>query len=178
MNKRFIGVLIFASIVSLGFSTVFYSLAGPPVRDHQSSRDHGANCAGRARSGSGFEFCATTTSSWRIGPAPSPRGRPLRPQDLVGPRRHLCRSTPRAGDRLATRAQGRGRRPGGHDSSRHARGGGAGERSGGGVGILWCRGCGSTVLISGKLPGGNGNLGTLTKTLLQEHRGAFSGPGL
>ena len=120
MNKRFIGVLIFAAIVSLGFSTVFYRLLV-----HQSQTTSAARTTVRL---------ALATKDLEVGvilrdadvkiedwpgavPALQPGLPPLHHHDL----------RQRADHRIAPGPQGRGRRPGRHDPPRHARGRGPRE---------------------------------------------------
>lgn len=75
MNKRFVGVLLFAFVVALGFSTVFYKLL---VRQSQTAS--AARTTVRIVLATKDLEVGTVlkdeTSRWRIGPAPSPPGRP------------------------------------------------------------------------------------------------------
>jgi pilus assembly protein CpaB len=165
MNKRFVGVLIFAFIVALGFSTVFYRLLV-----HQSQSTNAARTTVRI---------ALATRDLEVGtilkdedvkiedwPGAVPAGATARAQDLVGrgvttaiyAREAMIES------RLAPKGAGGGLAAMIPQGMRAVA-----IRVNEVVGVAGfvVAGMHVDILISGNAPGGNGNLGTLTKTMLQ-----------
>jgi pilus assembly protein CpaB len=165
MNKRFIGVLIFAAVVSLGFSTVFYRLLV-----HQSQTTKAAPATVRiALAGRDLEVGSILRdddiklADW---PGAVPAGATARPQDLVGRgvTTPIYAKEPIIESRLAPKGAGGGLAAMIPQGMRAVA-----IRVNEVVGVsgFVVSGMRVDVLISGNSPGGNGNLGTLTKTLLQ-----------
>jgi pilus assembly protein CpaB len=165
MNKRFIGVLIFAAVVSLGFSTVFYRLLV-----HQSETTKAAATTVRivlaARDlevGSILRDDDIKLADW---PGAVPAGATARPQDLVGRgvTTPIYAKEPVIDSRLAPKGAGGGLAAMIPQGMRAVA-----IRVNEVVGVsgFVVSGMHVDVLISGNSPSGNGNLGTLTKTLLQ-----------
>ena len=165
MNKRFIGVLIFAAIVSLGFSTVFYRLLV-----HQSETTKAAPTTVRivlaARDlevGSILRDDDVKLTDW---PGAVPVGATARPQDVVGRgvTTTIYAKEPVIDSRLAPKGAGGGLAAMIPQGMRAVA-----IRVNEVVGVsgFVVSGMRVDVLISGNSPGGNGSLGTLTKTLLQ-----------
>src|SRR5271157_1026291 len=165
MNKRFVGVLIFAFIVALGFSTVFYRLLV-----HQSQNANAARTTVRI---------ALATKDLELGtilkdddvkiedwPGAVPAGATARAQDLVGRgvTTAIYAREPIIESRLAPKGAGGGLAAMIPQGMRAVA-----VRVNEVVGVAGFVGSGMRVdvLISGNSPGGNGTLGTLTKTLLQ-----------
>src|ERR1035437_9083272 len=163
MNKRFVGVLIFAAIVSLGFSTVFYRLL---VRQSQTTKAAAATVrialAGRdLEVGSMLRDEDIKLADW---PGAVPAGATARPQDLVGRgvTTPIYAREPLIESRLAPKGAGGGLAAMIPQGMRAVA-----VRVNEVVGVAGfvVPGMRVDVLISGNSPGGN--LGTLTKTLLQ-----------
>jgi pilus assembly protein CpaB len=165
MNKRFIGVLIFASIVSLGFSTVFYRLL---VRQSETTKAAAttvriALAARDLEVGSILRDDDIKLADW---PGAVPAGATARPQELVGRgvTMPIYAKEPVIDSRLAPKGAGGGLAAMIPQGMRAVA-----VRVNEVVGVsgFVVSGMRVDVLISGNSPGGNGNLGTLTKTLLQ-----------
>src|SRR5271157_3547787 len=165
MNKRFVGVLIFAFIVALGFSTVFYRLLV-----HQSQNANAARTTVRialaARDlevGTILKDQDIMVEDW---PGAVPAGATARAQDLVGRgvTTAIYAKEPMSESRLAPRGAGGGLAAMIPQGMRAVA-----VRVNEVVGVsgFVVSGMRVDVLISGNTPGGNGNLGTVTKTLLQ-----------
>src|ERR1039457_906417 len=165
MNKRFVGVLIFAFIVALGFSTVFYRLLV-----HQSQTTNAARTTVRI---------ALATRDLEVGtilkdedvkvedwPGAVPAGATARAQDLVGRgvTTAIYAREPMIDSRLAPKGAGGGLAAMIPQGMRAVA-----VRVNEVVGVAGfvVPGMHVDVLISGNTPGGSGNLGTLTQTLLQ-----------
>ena len=163
MNKRFVGVLIFAFVVALGFSTVFYRLLV-----HQSQTTSAARTTVRL---------ALATKDLEVGvilrdadvkiedwPGAVPAGATARPQDLVGRgvTTTIYAREPIIESRLAPKGAGGGLAAMIPQGMRAVA-----VRVNEVVGVAGfvVPGMHVDVLISGNSPGGN--LGTLTKTMLQ-----------
>lgn len=165
MNKRFVGVLIFAFIVALGISTVFYRLLV-----------HQSETAKAAASSVRIALAAKDLEVGRIlreddikiadWPGEVPAGATTRPQDLVGRgvTTAIYAKEPMIESRLAPKGAGGGLAAMIPQGMRAVA-----VRVNEVVGVsgFVVSGMRVDVLISGNSPGGNGNLGTLTKTLLQ-----------
>jgi pilus assembly protein CpaB len=164
MNKRFVGVLIFAFIVALGISTVFYRLlvhqsetakaAASTVRIALAARDLEV---GRILREDDIKI-----ADW---PGDVPAGATTRPQDLVGRgvTTAIYAKEPMIESRLAPKGAGGGLAAMIPQGMRAVA-----VRVNEVVGVsgFVVSGMRVDVLISGNSPG-NGNLGTLTRTLLQ-----------
>jgi pilus assembly protein CpaB len=165
MNKRFLGVLVFAFIVALGFSTVFYRLLV-----HQSQSTNAARTTVRI---------ALATRDLEVGtilkdedvkvedwPGAVPAGATARAQDLVGRgvTTAIYAREPMIESRLAPKGAGGGLAAMIPQGMRAVA-----IRVNEVVGVAGfvVAGMHVDILISGNSPGGNGNLGTLTKTMLQ-----------
>ena len=165
MNKRFVGVLIFAFIVALGFSTVFYRLLV-----HQSQTTNAARTTVRI---------ALATRDLEVGtilkdedvkvedwPGAVPAGATARAQDLVGRgvTTAIYAREPMIDSRLAPKGAGGGLAAMIPQGMRAVA-----VRVNEVVGVAGfvVPGMHVDILISGNSPGGNGGLGTLTKTMLQ-----------
>jgi len=165
MNKRFVGVLIFAFIVALGFSTVFYRLLV-----HQSQTTNAARTNVRI---------ALATRDLEVGtilkeedikvedwPGAVPAGATARAQDLVGRgvTTAIYAREPMIESRLAPKGAGGGLAAMIPQGMRAVA-----VRVNEVVGVAGfvVAGMHVDILISGNSPGGNGSLGTLTKTMLQ-----------
>jgi pilus assembly protein CpaB len=165
MNKRFVGVLVFAFVVALGFSTVFYRLLV-----HQSQTTNAARTTVRL---------ALATKQLEVGsilrdedvkiedwPGAVPAGATARSQDLVGRgvTTTIYAREPIIESRLAPKGAGGGLAAMIPQGMRAVA-----VRVNEVVGVAGfvVPGLHVDVLISGNSPGGNGNLGTLTKTMLQ-----------
>jgi pilus assembly protein CpaB len=165
MNKRFIGVLVFAFIVALGVSAVFYRLL---VRQSETAKAAAATVR-----------IALATRDLEVGtilreqdvkvvdwPGAVPAGATASAQDLVG--RGVTTTVyarePVIESRLAPKGAGGGLAAMIPQGMRAVA-----VRVNEVVGVAGfvVAGMRVDVLISGNSPGGNGNLGTLTKTLLQ-----------
>jgi pilus assembly protein CpaB len=165
MNKRFVGVLIFAFIVALGLSTVFYRLlvhqsetakaAAPTVRIALAMRDLEVGTILREQD--------IKIVDW---PSAVPAGATASPQDLVGRgvTTAIYAREPVIESRLAPRGAGGGLAAMIPQGMRAVA-----VRVNEVVGVAGfvVPGMRVDILISGNSPGGSGNLGTLTKTLLQ-----------
>ena len=165
MNKRFVGVLIFAFIVALGFSTVFYRLlvrqsqttnaARTTVRIALATRDLDL--------GTILKDDDVKIEDW---PGAVPAGATARAQDLVGRgvTTEIYAREPIIDSRLAPKGAGGGLAAMIPQGMRAVA-----VRVNEVVGVAGfvVPGMHVDVLISGNSPGGNGNLGTLTKTMLQ-----------
>jgi pilus assembly protein CpaB len=157
MNKRFVGVLIFAFVVALGFSTVFYRLLV-----HQSQTTSAARTTVRlALATKDLEVGAILREDW---PGAVPAGATARPQDLVGRgvTTTIYAREPIIDSRLAPKGAGGGLAAMIPQGMRAVA-----VRVNEVVGVAGfvVPGMHVDVLISGNSPGGN--LGTLTKTMLQ-----------
>ncbi len=165
MNKRFVGVLIFAFIVALGISTVFYRMLV-----HQSETAKAAVTTVRI---------ALATRDLEVGrilreddikiadwPGAVPTGATASPQDLVGRgvTTTIYAREPVIETRLAPKGAGGGLAAMIPQGMRAVA-----VRVNEVVGVAGfvVAGMRVDVLISGNSPGGNGGLGTLTRTLLQ-----------
>jgi pilus assembly protein CpaB len=165
MNKRFIGVLIFAAIVSLGFSTVFYRLLV-----HQSETTKAAPTTVRivlaARDLEVGQILRDDDVKLTDWPGAVPVGATARPQDVVGRgvTTTIYAKEPVIDSRLAPKGAGGGLAAMIPQGMRAVA-----IRVNEVVGVsgFVVSGMRVDVLISGNSPGGNGSLGTLTKTLLQ-----------
>jgi pilus assembly protein CpaB len=165
MNKRFIGVLIFAAVVSLGFSAVFYHLL---VRQSQTTKAAPTTvkivlAARDLEVGSILRDEDVKLEDW---PGAVPAGATVRPQDVVGRgvTMPIYAKEPVIDSRLAPKGAGGGLAAMIPQGMRAVA-----VRVNEVVGVsgFVVSGMRVDVLISGSAPGGNGNLGTLTKTLLQ-----------
>ena len=165
MNKRFVGVLIFAFVVALGFSTIFYRLLV-----HQSQTTNAARTTVRiALATKDLELGAilkdedVRVEDW---PGAVPAGATARPQDLVGRgvTTTIYAREPIIESRLAPKGAGGGLAAMIPQGMRAVA-----VRVNEVVGVAGfvVPGMHVDILISGNSPGGNGNLGTLTKTMLQ-----------
>jgi pilus assembly protein CpaB len=165
MNKRFVGVLIFAFIVALGLSTVFYRLLV-----------HQAETTNAARATVRIALAARDLEMGRIlreedikiadWPGAVPAGATASPQDLVGRgvMTPIYAREPVIESRLAPKGAGGGLAAMIPQGMRAVA-----VRVNEVVGVAGfvVAGMRVDVLISGNSPGATGNLGTLTKTLLQ-----------
>jgi pilus assembly protein CpaB len=165
MNKRFVGVLLFAFVVALGFSTVFYKLlvrqsqtataARTTVRIALATRD--------LEVGALLKDQDVKIEDW---PGAVPAGATARAQDVVGRgvTTPIYAREPVIESRLAPRGAG-----GGLASMIPQGMRAVAIRVNEVVGVAGfvVPGMHVDILISGSSPGGNGNLGTLTKTMLQ-----------
>jgi pilus assembly protein CpaB len=165
MNKRFVGVLIFAFVVALGVSAVFYRLlvnrsqtakaAPATVRIALAARD--------LEMGTVLREEDIKIADW---PGAVPAGATARLQDLVGRgvTTSIYAKEPMIESRLAPKGAGGGLAAMIPQGMRAVA-----VRVNEVVGVAGfvVAGMRVDVLISGNSPGGNGNLGTLTKTLLQ-----------
>ena len=165
MNKRFVGVLIFAFIVALGFSTVFYRLLV-----HQSQTTNAARTTVRLalatrdlEVGTILKDQDVQVEDW---PGAVPAGATARAQDLVGRgvTTAIYAREPLIESRLAPKGAGGGLAAMIPQGMRAVA-----IRVNEVVGVAGfvVAGMHVDILISGNSPGGNGNLGTLTKTMLQ-----------
>ena len=163
MNKRFVGVLIFAFVVALGFSTVFYRLLV-----HQSQTTSAARTTVRLalatkdlEVGAILRDADVKIEDW---PGAVPAGATARPQDLVGRgvTTTIYAREPIIESRLAPKGAGGGLAAMIPQGMRAVA-----VRVNEVVGVAGfvVPGMHVDVLISGNSPGGN--LGTLTKTMLQ-----------
>jgi pilus assembly protein CpaB len=163
MNKRFVGVLIFAFVVALGFSTVFYRLLV-----HQSQTTSAARTTVRLalatkdlEVGAILRDADVKIEDW---PGAVPAGATARPQDLVGRgvTTTIYAREPIIDSRLAPKGAGGGLAAMIPQGMRAVA-----VRVNEVVGVAGfvVPGMHVDVLISGNSPGGN--LGTLTKTMLQ-----------
>jgi pilus assembly protein CpaB len=165
MNKRFVGVLIFAFIVALGVSTVFYRLLVNQSRTARAARATVRLALAKRdlEMGSILREEDIKIEDW---PGAVPAGATARPQDLVGRgvTTAIYAREPIIESRLAPRGAGGGLAamipPG-------MRAVAVRVNEVVGVAGFVVAGMRVDVLISGNSPGTNGNLGTLTKTLLQ-----------
>jgi pilus assembly protein CpaB len=165
MNKRFVGVLIFAAIVSLAFSTVFYRLL---VHQSQTTKAAAATvrivlAARDLEVGTILRDQDIKVADW---PGAVPTGATAQPQDLVGRgvTTPIYAREPVIESRLAPKGAGGGLAAMIPQGMRAVA-----VRVNEVVGVsgFVVSGMHVDILISGNSPGGNGNLGTLTKTLLQ-----------
>jgi pilus assembly protein CpaB len=163
MNRRFVGVLIFAFVVALGFSTVFYRLLV-----HQSQTTSAARTTVRLalatkdlEVGAILRDADVKIEDW---PGAVPAGATARPQDLVGRgvTTTIYAREPIIESRLAPKGAGGGLAAMIPQGMRAVA-----VRVNEVVGVAGfvVPGMHVDVLISGNSPGGN--LGTLTKTMLQ-----------
>jgi pilus assembly protein CpaB len=163
MNRRFVGVLIFAFVVALGFSTVFYRLLV-----HQSQTTSAARTTVRLalatkdlEVGAILRDADVKIEDW---PGAVPAGATARPQDLVGRgvTTTIYAREPIIDSRLAPKGAGGGLAAMIPQGMRAVA-----VRVNEVVGVAGfvVPGMHVDVLISGNSPGGN--LGTLTKTMLQ-----------
>jgi pilus assembly protein CpaB len=165
MNKRFVGVLIFAFVVALAVSTVFYRLLV-----HQSETTKAAATTVRI---------ALATRDLEVGrilreddiriadwPSAVPAGATASSQDLLGRgvTTAIYAREPVIESRLAPKGAGGGLAAMIPQGMRAVA-----IRVNEVVGVAGfvVAGMHVDILISGNSPGGNGNLGTLTKTMLQ-----------
>ena len=165
MNKRFVGVLIFAFVVALAVSTVFYRLLV-----HQSETTKAAATTVRI---------ALATRDLEVGrilreddiriadwPSAVPAGATASSQDLLGRgvTTAIYARDPVIESRLAPKGAGGGLAAMIPQGMRAVA-----IRVNEVVGVAGfvVAGMHVDILISGNSPGGNGNLGTLTKTMLQ-----------
>jgi pilus assembly protein CpaB len=163
MNKRFVGVLIFAFIVALGFSTVFYRLLV-----HQSQTTNAARTTVRIALAAHDLDVGTILKDEDVKiedwPGAVPAGATARAQDLVGRgvTTAIYAREPLIESRLAPKGAGGGLAamipPG-------MRAVAVRVNEVVGVAGFVVAGMHVDVLISGNSP--NGNLGTLTRTMLQ-----------
>jgi pilus assembly protein CpaB len=165
MNKRFIGVLIFAFVVALGISTVFYRLLVHQSETAKASTPS-ARIALAARDlevGRILREDDIKIADW---PGDVPAGASARAQDLVGRgvTTAIYAKEPVSEARLAPKGAGGGLAAMIPQGMRAVA-----VRVNEVVGVsgFVVSGMRVDVLISGNSPGGNGNLGTLTRTLLQ-----------
>jgi pilus assembly protein CpaB len=165
MNKRFVGVLIFASVVSLGFSTVFYRLL---VRQSETTKAAATTvrlvlAARDLELGSILRDDDVKLADW---PGAVPAGATAHPQDVVGRgvTTTIYAKEPVIDSRLAPKGAGGGLAAMIPQGMRAVA-----VRVNEVVGVsgFVVSGMRVDVLISGNTPGSNGNLGTVTKTLLQ-----------
>jgi len=165
MNKRFVGVLIFAFVVALGFSTVFYRLLV-----HQSQTTNAARTTVRIVLAAKDLEVGTILRDQDINiedwPGAVPAGATARPQDLLGRgvTTAIYAKEPIIESRLAPKGAGGGLAAMIPQGMRAVA-----VRVNEVVGVAGfvVAGMHVDILISGNSPGGNGNLGTLTKTMLQ-----------
>jgi pilus assembly protein CpaB len=165
MNKRFVGVLLFAFVVALGVSAVFYRLL--------------VNQSGTAKAAAATVRIALATRDLEMGtivreedvsvadwPGTVPAGATAQVQDVVGRgvMTAIYAKEPVIESRLAPKGAGGGLAAMIPQGMRAVA-----VRVNEVVGVAGfvVAGMRVDVLISGNSPGGNGNLGTLTKTLLQ-----------
>jgi pilus assembly protein CpaB len=165
MNKRFVGVLLFAFVVALGFSTVFYKLL---VRQSQtaSAARTTVRIALAARDldvGTILKDEDVKVEDW---PGAVPAGATARAQDVVGRgvATAIYAREPVIDSRLTPRGGGGGLAAMIPQGMRAVA-----IRVNEVVGVAGfvVPGMHVDILISGNPPGGNGGLGTLTKTMLQ-----------
>jgi pilus assembly protein CpaB len=165
MNKRFLGVLTFAFLVALGVSVVFYHLL---VNRSQATKQAPATvrialAARDLEVGTVLREDDVRVADW---PSAVPNGATARVQDLLGRgvTTAIYAKEPLIEPRLAPKGAGGGLAAMIPQGMRAVA-----IRVNEVVGVAGfvVPGMRVDVLISGNSPGGNGNLGTLTKTLLQ-----------
>ena len=165
MNKRFVGVLLFAFVVALGFSTVFYRLLV-----HQSQTANAARTTVRIvlatkdlDLGTILKDEDVKVEDW---PGAVPAGATARAQDVLGRgvTTAIYAREPIIESRLAPKGAGGGLAAMIPQGMRAVA-----VRVNEVVGVsgFVVSGMHVDILISGNSPGGNANLGTLTKTMLQ-----------
>jgi pilus assembly protein CpaB len=165
MNKRFVGVLIFAFIVALGVSTVFYRLL---VRQSETAKAAPATvrivlATRDLEMGTILREEDVKIADW---PGAVPAGATASPQDVLGRgvTTPIYAREPVIESRLAPKGAGGGLAAMIPQGMRAVA-----VRVNEVVGVAGfvVPGMHVDILISGNSPGGNGNLGTLTKTMLQ-----------
>src|SRR5947209_13733062 len=164
MNKRFVGVLSFAFVVALGASLVLYRvILNRPQATRAAATLSLAVAARDLELGTVLKEDDVKLAEWQ---GPVPAGATSRPQDMVGRGviTPIYAKEPLIESRLAPRGAGGGLAamipPGMRAVAVHV-------NEVVGVAGFVVPGLHVDVLISGNSPGGNGNLGTLTKTMLQ-----------
>ena len=166
MNKRFIGVLIFAFVVALRASAPALPLADQPGRSRQGGRGRPSrSCWPRTiwKLGTILSEDDVKLADW---PGAVPAGATTRPQDwwAAAYSPPIYAKEPVIESRLAPKGAGGGLAAMIPQGMRAVA-----VRVNEVVGVAGfvVPGMRVDVLISGNAPGGNGNLGTLTRTLLQ-----------
>jgi pilus assembly protein CpaB len=166
MNKRFIGVLTFAFIVALGASLILYRvLKNRPETTKAASVTVSIALASRdLEVGTVLKEEDIKMTDW---PAAVPLGAITQVQDLVGRdvMTPIYAKEPVIESRLAPKGAG-----GGLSAMipKGMRAVAVRVNEVAGVAGFVVAGMRVDILISGNAPGGNGNLGTLTKTMLQD----------
>ncbi|HTM51635.1 MAG TPA: Flp pilus assembly protein CpaB [Bryobacteraceae bacterium] len=165
MNKRFLGVLTFAFLVAAGASLVLYKVLvnRPASAKTPTATVHVALANRDLELGTVLKEDDIKLAEW---PGVAPLGATSKPQDLVGRgvTTMIYAKEPIIESRLAPKGAGGGLAamipPG-------MRAVGVRVNEVVGVAGFVVPGMRVDILISGNLPGGNGNVGTLTRTLLQ-----------
>ena len=165
MNKRFLGVLTFAFLVAAGASLVLYKVLvnRPASAKTPTATVHIALASRDLELGTVLKEDDIKLAEW---PGVAPLGATSKPQDLVGRgvTTMIYAKEPIIESRLAPKGAGGGLAamipPG-------MRAVGVRVNEVVGVAGFVVPGMRVDILISGNLPGGNGNVGTLTRTLLQ-----------